>query len=348
VLRAAPGLAWPGLDVVPLNAIFNAPRPSWRVPPFGSATPHTQPAPAAAAAQVVTVLGMHRSGTSLCAQVLQALGVDMAEDPGISPHNLSGHWERPRINDLNDRVFARFDRAWHEASHVLALPEAWLQDAQVQAVRHELGTVIRQGLRRSARFGFKDPRTARLLPLWAQVFEDLGAAPRFVFCLRDPAQVARSVRGRDGMAQEQAEYRWLLYNAGAIAGMGGAPFCLVPYEDWFARPAETLRRLAAFIGVPEPNPAVLDALVDPRLRHDEAAPPARPLARRLHALILRDAAAARAGADLRALCAGLEEFEQQVQPLLVDREVLRASVAEQNRVIGDLNALIRALRLAAV
>jgi hypothetical protein len=33
-----------------------------------------------------------------------------------------------------------------------------------------------------------------------------------------------------------------------------------------------------------------------------------------------------------------------VQPLLVATEVLRASVAEQNRVIGDLNALIRRLR----
>jgi hypothetical protein len=36
-----------------------------------------------------------------------------------------------------------------------------------------------------------------------------------------------------------------------------------------------------------------------------------------------------------------------VQPLLVEREVLRASVADQNRVIGDLNGVIRDLRRAA-
>jgi hypothetical protein len=33
--------------------------------------------------------------------------------------------------------------------------------------------------------------------------------------------------------------------------------------------------------------------------------------------------------------------------LLVDREILRASVVDQNRVIGDLNAAVRALRRAA-
>ena len=62
--------------------------------------------------QVVTVLGMHRSGTSLCANLLHAMGVDMAEEPGPSPNNRRGHWERPRINDLNDEVFALFGRAW--------------------------------------------------------------------------------------------------------------------------------------------------------------------------------------------------------------------------------------------
>jgi hypothetical protein len=33
-----------------------------------------------------------------------------------------------------------------------------------------------------------------------------------------------------------------------------------------------------------------------------------------------------------------------VQPLLIETEILRVSVADQNRVIEDLNALIRRLR----
>ena len=35
-----------------------------------------------------------------------------------------------------------------------------------------------------------------------------------------------------------------------------------------------------------------------------------------------------------------------MQPLLVETEMLRVSVSDQHRVIGDLNALVRQLRVA--
>ena len=86
----------------------------------------------------VVVLGMHRSGTSLCAHLLHALGVDMADAAGASPNNRKGHWERPRINDLNDQVFARFGRAWNDPAHILSLPEGWLSEPGVQAIKAAL------------------------------------------------------------------------------------------------------------------------------------------------------------------------------------------------------------------
>jgi hypothetical protein len=191
--------------------------------------------------------------------------------------------------------------------------------------------------------GFKDPRTARLMPLWREVLAILGAVPRYVFCLRDPAQVARSVAARDRMAREQAEYRWLVYNA--VAGVQAAQVCVVPYEDWFTIPDRTASRLAWFAGVAPPNQAQVARVVDRELRHDAGGLVlARPLAWRLHRQILRAVTAGRFDADLAVFCGCVAEFQLQVQPLLVDAEVLRASVSEQNRVIGDLNAVIRQLR----
>ncbi len=298
--------------------------------------------------QVVTVLGMHRSGTSLCANLLHAMGVDMAEEPGPSPNNRRGHWERPRINDLNDEVFALFGRAWSNSSHALALPPHWLGDPEVQAVRKSLRELLAPHVATGFPWGFKDPRTARLLPLWRQVLSDLEAAPRFVFCVRNPAQVARSLNARDQMDAAQAEYRWLLYNAQAVMDLGADAVCIIPYEDWFVRPRETAARLSEFVCAPPLPPEALATLIDPALRHDTAEQaPARPLAARLHKLILRCASAQRFDPDIRGFCACLAEFEQQVQPLLVDMEVMRASVAEQNRVIRDLNAAVHKLREAA-
>ncbi len=301
---------------------------------------------------IVTVLGMHRSGTSLCANLLHAMGVEMADAAGLSPDNMRGHWERPRINDLNDQVFALFGRAWSDPAHLLSLPEGWLSDGRVQAIRMALADVVGRAREQARSYGFKDPRTARLLPLWRQVFETAGAQPRYVFCIRNPAQVARSISARDKMARDQAEYRWLIYNAAAVAELGQAPVCLVPYEDWFTAPEEAARRLAAFVGVPPPLPGLVGGIIDPGLRHDDGdLVPARPLARRLHDAIGCGTVSLRGQSvfdpNLRALCTYVGELEHQVQPLLVDREVLRASVADQNRVIGDLNAAIRELRRAA-
>jgi len=77
----------------------------------------------------------------------------------------------------------------------LALPEHWrairgagVQDRLIAFLRPLVGGA----------FGFKDPRTARLMMMWRGVFSALGARPRFVFCVREPAQVVRSLLARTG------------------------------------------------------------------------------------------------------------------------------------------------------
>ena len=180
------------------------------------------------AQQMIVVLGMHRSGTSLCANMLQAMGADMAEAPHPGPANARGHWERPWVNDLNDRLFGLYDRHWADPAHVLDMPEHWLGDPRVRDLQRQAVHWLAPRLGGAAPFGVKDPRMSRLMPFWDGVFAAAGAAPRFVLCVRDPAQSARSVAARDGMRPEAAEYRWLIYTAAAVRGVGEAPVCVVP------------------------------------------------------------------------------------------------------------------------
>jgi len=294
---------------------------------------------------VVVVLGMHRSGTSLCANMLAAMGADMAETPGVTPSNRRGHWERQFVVEINDRIFALYDRGWFSSGHLLAMPEHYLDDPRVAALRRDAAAWLRPRLHGAQILGLKDPRVARLLPFWQSVFAEAGVAPRYVLCLRAPAQVIRSVTARDDLPAAHAEYRWLLYNAAAVQGIDSAPVCIVPYEDWFTRAEETAERLAAHAGLPTPAARLPASVIDPSLRHDATAA-ARPMARRLHRMILRCVEVNRFGSDLRAFGAQLAGFEDQVQPLLTEMEVLRASVTEQARVIGDLNSLVHQLRPA--
>ncbi len=303
------------------------------------------PLPPAAARPLVIVLGMHRSGTSLCANMLHALGVDMAEAPGVSPANQRGHWERPRINDLHDAVLALFGRGWNDPAHHLPLPDGWWEDARVASVQDQLVAFLQPRFGAAPHFGFKDPRTARLLALWPPVLQRIGAAPAYVFCVRNPAQVARSVSARDSFPADQAAYRWLIYNAHAVCGVGESPVCVMAYEDWFAAPQAALARLAAFVGAPPPAPTLL-ALIDAGLRHDAPAPPdtIAPIAADLHRQIAESTT--RFPPDLLACAATILGCEQAVMPFLRDAAILRASLAAQTRAITDLQALVAQLRAA--
>jgi hypothetical protein len=299
---------------------------------------------------LIVVLGMHRSGTSLCANILAALGVDMAEAPGPSPANARGHWERSRLCDMHDEVFAMHGGAWTGAGHNLALPDNWRTAPGLAGIETRIVAYMSQILASAELAGFKDPRTARLLPMWDDFFDRLNVKPRFIFCVRNPSQVARSLEARDRSARAEGEYRWLMYNAHGLAGLGARPVRIIPYEDWFTQPLATAERLARWV-YPDrsPSPEALQALVagvlDPGLRHDPPEPlTAGTAARTLHAMIAAAAADDAIPPPLLSYAAHFLDFEQSVRPLLRETITLRASVTDQNRVIRDLQAAVQALR----
>ena len=285
---------------------------------------------------------MHRSGTSLCANMLHELGVDIADAAGPSANNRRGHWERPRINDLHDAALAIFGRGWNTPTHHLALPEAWWTDARIEPVRRGLVTYLQRSMAHGRAFGFKDPRTSRLLALWPDILDALSLDPTYVFCVRDPAQVARSISARDQLAGDQAAYRWLVYNAQAVQGVGAARVCVIGYETWFRDPLATLDRLARFVGLPA-RPE-LTRVVDAGLRHDAdgVADPVAPVATRLYNALL--AAGEAFDARLLDLAETILGCERAVMPFLRDAALLPLSLAEQNRAISDLHGLVERLR----
>ena len=122
---------------------------------------------------IVVVLGMHRSGTSLCSHILSMLGVDMADDVGANSGNEKGHWERWEIMALQDEILALLNRGYHMPEHDFPLPPAWWAEPKVRAVQVRIESFLSERMRENTLFGFKDPRTARLLPLWLQIFKNL-------------------------------------------------------------------------------------------------------------------------------------------------------------------------------
>jgi hypothetical protein len=149
-------------------------------------------------ADPVLVLGMHRSGTALVARILERLGVFMGAelDPNheaivflelnrFALEQCGARWDRPDgARDLLDHPELRRVIRGH-FEHMVHSP----------LMRRYTGSRFRGGAASLAAlgpWGWKDPRTVLLLPLWLDVFP--GA--RLVHVRRHGVDVAASLRAR--------------------------------------------------------------------------------------------------------------------------------------------------------
>ncbi len=231
--------------------------------------------PEAGKGPIVVVLGMHRSGTSLCSHILSALGVDMADDVGRGTGNEEGHWERWELVSIHDRLLAALGRPYggpgeYNPRHDLPFPPGWWADPAAHAAQRDIEAFLRTRMYPGRLFGFKDPRTTRLLPLWMDLFERLSLEPRFVVCVRHPTDVALSLNRRDGIPIQAGEYRWFTYNADCFKNIHGN-LLVITYENWFREPQRTVSRLRRFVmpDARQPIPQGVLNIIKPGLNHSK-------------------------------------------------------------------------------
>src|SRR5467141_3160443 len=126
--------------------------------------------------RVVVILGADRTGTSLCTNILSALGMRLG--PRLLPgdqFNENGYFEEPEIYRVHELILAALERSWDMLEAIYPFPPQWWQLPTMDPFRDALVDLVR---RRSSEgpgiWGFKDPRTATLLPLWNEVFRICG------------------------------------------------------------------------------------------------------------------------------------------------------------------------------
>ncbi len=226
--------------------------------------------------QVVVVLGMDRSGTSLCTSILSELGIQLG--PNLTPanqYNAAGFFEEWEIYHVNERALSLLGRTWNTIDALQPLPHAWWRAPQFQSVIDEMVGIARgrSGIDGKV-WGFKDPRTATLYPLWRETFRICDLQPAYVVCLRNPAAVAASLAEREGFDPLFSELLWLEKTLAACSVAAEGPHCIVRYEDWFTDPAAQARILANAVGIDTGNPfsPEVEARIRKDLRHDEERP----------------------------------------------------------------------------
>lgn len=142
----------------------------------------------------IIILGMHRSATSLMAKGLHEAGVNMGKhfippDSG-NPH---GYYEDLDFVNLNKTILSTASGNWMEPpdeSKILAL-------SQRESIKNHIKKLIDKK-NESPLWGFKDPRTI----LTIKLFKPYLTKHFFFTCFRDPVDVARSLKIRNGFSME--------------------------------------------------------------------------------------------------------------------------------------------------
>lgn len=237
--------------------------------------------------KLFTVIGMHRSGTSIVSRGLNLLGAHLGPDDDLmpaKPDNPAGFWETLTVAQLHDDLFAHLGGRW-DAPPVLE--DGWESSAYLDAFAERIRGIVDSHFSTAKVAVWKDPRGSLFLPLWRRVVPIAGT----VLCVRSPDEVARSLSAREGFDPERAAALWLRYVVSAYRDAGGA--LVVRFEEPYADPDGTLARLADFSGLPAPGAVVLEDFrnyVNAELRHftEPAHRPGRlmRLARAAHALLL--------------------------------------------------------------
>ncbi len=304
---------------------------------------------------VIVVVGMHRSGTSLCSNVLGMMGVDMADEPTPGPGNELGHFERWDIVGLQDEALALFDRTYYSPTHDFPLPPAWWADFRLRPIRARLKERLQEILGRGGLVGFKDPRTTRLMPIWTQIFGELRLRPRFVVCLRNPAHVAISLQTRDGLELETGELRALDYIVDALRHTRGRDRCFIHYEDWTSDPLLNARKLLDFVDPPihleqRDFEIAISSIVRPEANRSgvSGTKPRQPLVRSFYSLVEQFAAAgghdSGLDADIEKFTHSYIAFRQLLGPFETQFKQAAAARGELERALGEARNLLHAER----
>ena len=212
------------------------------------------------------VLGMHRSGTSALTRVINLLGVTLSSKLlPANDGNPTGYWESERAYDLDERCLREALSSWLDWTP-LEFPSSAPRDRLIR----DASEYLRAEFAETPLFALKDPRFCRLFPEWAEALATVGVAPNVVILLRNPKEIAKSLRSRDGMRIEMAYFLWLRYLLDAERATRGLPRAIVAYEDLLR---DWRAVVAAIDGLPAPSEATaldIDAFLCADLKRHHA------------------------------------------------------------------------------
>jgi hypothetical protein len=200
--------------------------------------------------RLFVVLGMHRSGTSALCRCLHTLGINLGSNLN-PPHdtNPKGFWEDLDVLEFNENLLATLGMRWDTFAPMSVERVQFIQRAElIGQAKSMLGSKISGS--DDKLFGFKEPRTTKLLPFWLKVFQGEPYQVAYLLPYRNPLSVAQSLNKRDGFELTKSYLLWLLHVVPCLAETAGSQRMLVNYDDLLADPVRIVSGISKKFELP--------------------------------------------------------------------------------------------------
>src|SRR4030095_10372931 len=197
----------------------------------------------------------------MLAKLLHNCGLYLGPENQLMPaqaDNPDGFWEHLGFVALNDELLSQLGGAWD-------LPpksDENFAHTRLDPLRLKARMLI-EGFDSPSVWGWKDPRNSLTLPFW----QDLLPGMKTLIMVRNPLEVAYSMKERNGTSYSFGLRLWEIYNRRVIEAANEGRRLVTHYDLFFENPELELRRIAQFVGLPDRQVTSAGALITQRRRH---------------------------------------------------------------------------------
>ena len=194
-------------------------------------------------------------------RLLHGCGLYLGPKDALMPpqaDNPDGFWEHLGFVALNDELLEALGGAWDLPPKT----DENLSEERLDPLRMKARLLI-EGFHSAQIWGWKDPRNSLTLPFW----EDLLPGLKTLIIVRNPLEVAYSMRKRNGTSYAFGLRLWEIYNRRLIEAATKQDRLFTHYDLFFENAEKELQRIANFVGLPDAKIRSAAELVATKRRH---------------------------------------------------------------------------------
>ncbi len=197
--------------------------------------------------KIAAIIGMHRSGTSVLSRCMKIFGAQLGDRiilPG--PDNPKGYWEDEDILNLDIEMLTFLNTSWDS---VKTINNNDILNLTNNGYIEKAKDILQQKLRNSDFFAIKDPRMAKLLPIWKHAFTESADQTIYIIAIRNPISVINSLKKRNNIDPVTASFIWLSHVIPSLIVTENEPRLIIDYDSFIDNPEKQINRISKKFGL---------------------------------------------------------------------------------------------------